>query len=95
MNPKTREYKAAFDKIHLILIKEWDPIGVGNEPYAQDEYDSYIPAIYRLLSEGADEHKLTKHLEQLATVSMGLSSGTDHDALIARRLREVLGDSST
>lgn len=91
MNPKTREYKSAFERIHQILIKEWDPIGVGDEPYAQDEYDSYIPTIYRLLSEGADEHELTKHLEQLATVSLGLSSGTNHDAIVARRLREVFG----
>ncbi len=89
MNPKTREYKSAFEKIHLILIKEWDPIGVGYEPYAQDEYDSYIPTIYRLLSEGADEYKIAQHLGQLANVNIGLPTKPDRDAAVARRLREV------
>jgi len=25
--------------IHYILIQRWDPIGVRDQPYAQDEYD--------------------------------------------------------
>ena len=84
------KYRRAFDAIHDILIHEWDPIGVGDVPQAQDEYDSYIPTIYRLLSEGADEHKIAQHLEKLETVSMGLRSGGDHNRTIARRLREAV-----
>ena len=27
--------------IHDVLLKEWDPIGVADEPCVVDEYDSY------------------------------------------------------
>ena len=37
---RARRYHGA---IHDALIKEWDPIGVGGEPEAQDEYDGYVP----------------------------------------------------
>lgn len=91
MNPQSRTYRFAFEKIRLVLVKEWDPLSIANEPFAQDEYNNYIPTIFRLLDEGADENKLTKHLEQLTTVSMGLSSRADHNIAVARRLREVFG----
>lgn len=55
--------------IHDVLINDWDPIGCG---VPEDEYDSYIPEICRLLREGADEIKIGSHLENLQTVSMGL-----------------------
>ncbi|HEY1756822.1 MAG TPA: hypothetical protein VGG72_15730 [Bryobacteraceae bacterium] len=35
--------------IKTALLKEWDPIGVGEVPEAQDEYDSYVPDTYELL----------------------------------------------
>lgn len=87
----SRKYRESFQAIHDVLIREWDPIGVSDEPMAQDEYDSYIPVILRLLSEGADEIKIAHHLEQIETVSMGLSSGGEHNRIIARRLREAVG----
>lgn len=30
----------------------WDPIGVKDEPNAQDEYDSYLGGVYELLVSG-------------------------------------------
>jgi hypothetical protein len=83
------KYRLAFKAIHDVLIREWDPIGVGYEPNAQDEYDSYIPTIYRLISEGADDMKIAEHLEQIETDSIGLSFTGDR-VQIARRLREVV-----
>jgi hypothetical protein len=44
----------------------------GADPEAQNEYDSYISGIYRLLNGGADKVKMIGHLRQLETVSMGL-----------------------
>jgi hypothetical protein len=35
--------------IRQVLLKIWDPIGIGDEPRAQDEYDSYIGGLYELL----------------------------------------------
>ncbi|MEM8737526.1 MAG: hypothetical protein AAGG38_03475 [Planctomycetota bacterium] len=73
-----------------MLINEWDPIGVGDEPLAHDEYDSYIPVIYRLITEGADEDKIARHLKKLETISMGVRSSGDHNRTIAQRLKEAV-----
>ncbi len=67
------EYRRAFKAIHDVLIKEWDPIGVGDEPNAQDEYDDYIPVIYRLLSERRIDAEVARHLDLIETESIGLS----------------------
>ena len=60
------------EAIHEILLREWDPIGVAGEPGAQDEYDSYIPAIYLLMQARSSVMELASHLGKLETVSMGL-----------------------
>jgi hypothetical protein len=36
------------------ILMAWDPIGVGNAPEAQDEYDSLIGPLMNLLHEGVD-----------------------------------------
>ena len=33
-------------QIRRVLLNVWDPIGVKNEPNAQDEYDGYLGEIY-------------------------------------------------
>ena len=37
----------------------WDPIGVKDEPNAQDEYDGYLGGVYELLVSG-DPMKTSK-----------------------------------
>jgi hypothetical protein len=49
-------------EIREILLRLWDPIGVKNEPLAQDEYDAYIGGIFSLLTENASEEELKVHL---------------------------------
>ena len=79
----------AFRAIHDILSQAWDPIGVGDEPLAHNEYDSYIPTIYRFISDGCDLYKLTSHLQSLASKSMGLRGLTvtrEYNEIIAAHL---------
>jgi hypothetical protein len=56
-----------------ILFREWDPIGVNGNELCCDEYDSYAPAVVRLLLSGADEYKLVSRLSEFQRVSMGMS----------------------
>lgn len=37
--------------VREILLHEWDPVGIKNEPNAQDEYDSYIKLILHVVSQ--------------------------------------------
>jgi hypothetical protein len=69
--------------IHDILIKLWDPIGVKDEPLAQNEYDSYIPIILQLLQTQTSVETITRHLYEIETLRMGLPGNRDHAHLIA------------
>ncbi len=60
------------DYIGLVLLHEWDPIGVSNEPNAQDEYDSYVAGVFHLLAAGVSNDELIDHLLEIETDRMGL-----------------------
>ena len=67
------KYTRLLESVKSILFKEWNPIGLNDTSFYRDEYDSYAPAICRMLREGADAEKLVRHLRQLQQISMGLS----------------------
>lgn len=84
---RSRDWKADVDAIRRILISEWDPIGSG---VPNDEYDSYIPTIYRLMQDRAGVEGLASHLEKLETVSMGLPANAERNRRVAKMLVELL-----
>jgi hypothetical protein len=43
---KNKQADRIMDDIRQVLLKEWDPVGVGKDTDIQDEYDSYIGGIY-------------------------------------------------
>lgn len=61
----------AQNQIRTVLNRDWDPIGVAD--VVADEYDDYIDDLYWLLSDGATEEAIAKHLLGIETVSMGLA----------------------
>jgi hypothetical protein len=78
------------ESIRQLLLRDWDPIGVADEPQAQGEYDSYVGAVYRLLASGASEREIADYLWKIETDGMELSS-PDPSALlpVARRLKAL------
>jgi hypothetical protein len=61
--PDSRVKRAAEiqDAIRQILYRDWDPIGVcGGAP--EDEYDSHIGGVYRILSGSRSEEELIQFL---------------------------------
>lgn len=78
-------------EVRDILFRDWDPIGVNDQPLCQNEYDSYAPGICRLLRAGADEDKLANQLGRLQKISMGLSAtNPERDRKVASRLLSLL-----
>src|SRR5262249_47565595 len=51
----SRDTKSEAKAIGTILRKDWDPIGAG---VPEDEYESYIWPIYKLLIEGVSREKI-------------------------------------
>lgn len=78
--------KSLHDAIHDILIEQWDPIGVWGIPEAQDEYNSYVPQIYRLLVSRKPLHEVFEYLWWLETEHMGLRGDRQQTEQIAETL---------
>ena len=86
------DWKQLATVVHEVLIREWGPIGCG---VPDDEYDSYIPGILRLLMGGADEVKIGSHLEHLQTSNMGLQGNRERNQRIAHLLLQRTGGSAS
>ncbi len=65
-------FRTAVPAITAILLRDWDPIGVQDEPRAQESYDSHAVAIYGLLARDASADEVTEYLTD-AAAGMGLA----------------------
>jgi hypothetical protein len=71
-----RDHKAddIAEAIRQVLIREWDPIGVMDDPeWPRDEYDSYIGEVYRYLARGESAEFIARHLCFIEERLMGLA----------------------
>ncbi len=91
MNENLERARKLHGIIGDVLLMEWDPIGVQDIPEAQDEYDSYVPAVYKLLASGKSEHELFDYLWWIETEHMGLTGDKQQTLAIARRLHNLYG----
>ncbi len=59
-------------RIHAILLGDWDPLGVDGNPHLSDEYDRYVPDILRLIESHYSLEQLVEHLGRIETETVGL-----------------------
>ncbi len=59
--------------IRRVLMAQWDPIGVKDEPMAADEYDMYLGGIYGLLVQKSQPQTISDHLREIEIKRMGFS----------------------
>ena len=74
------------EEIQKIILKNWDPIGIQNIPEAQDEYDSYVSDVYKLIQSKITENEVFDYLWGIETEHMGLSGDKKHTQTIACKL---------
>jgi hypothetical protein len=80
--PKENElYQRTDEVLHYL----WDPIGVAGAPGARDECWSYLPHVFSLLMERADEGAIADYLVTVERESMGLPGRRDEALRIARK----------
>lgn len=82
------EVEKSLRAIRAALLSEWDPIGVKHFPEAQEEYDSYAPHIYTLLTSRPQE-ELSDYLWRLETEHMGLTGDRQATERFAERLMRI------
>lgn len=66
--------KSFLKTIQLILMAEWDPIGVKNCPEAADEYDSYAMRVYSYLAAGWSASQIAAYLVNVEYDAMGIGT---------------------
>ena len=66
----SRDAKADAKAINAILWQDWDPIGCGAP---DDEYESYVWPLYKLMIEGATAADIAAHLRTVASEQIGVS----------------------
>ena len=76
-------------KLRAAFLEEWDPIGVRDVPEAQDEYDAYVTAVFKLLTEGSGAEKIFEYLWWVETVHMGLQGDRQKTSRFAERLAQM------
>jgi len=86
MEDRERRAREIQEAIRHVLLHEWDPLGVSHCPEAQDEYDSYVGGVYRLLASGAAVAEIDQHLRDIEVRLMGLCGATDRSAVAQKLL---------
>lgn len=81
------EQKKIYKKVDEILWNDWDPIGV-NDVAPRDEYQMYIPEIFKMLIENKTETEIAERLNDIAINTMGLIGNLEHCEIIAKKLTE-------
>lgn len=46
---------AFYKRIDEILFYKWDPIGISDSDWSRDEYQSYVPQVFKLALESSQE----------------------------------------
>jgi len=79
-----------YDRIAKILWEKWDPIGVYEaDGEWDDEYDSYVPHIFRLAIEGKDAIHIANSLSSSTKQNIGLEPQKGHDLHVAKLIIEA------
>lgn len=75
-----------YKTIDGILWTDWDPIGVNDSPEARDEYQSYLPHIFRLAIEGKDAERISSSLIATIETNMGFRANKEHNLKVAKKI---------
>ena len=63
-------------QIDRILWEVWDPIGVNKISPASDEYSGYVNGVFQLLTSGASDEEIARHLLTIVHDRMELNAAT-------------------
>jgi hypothetical protein len=75
--------------IQKVLLEEWDPIGVGDMPEAQDEYNSYASTIFELLMLNKSKSEIFDFLWWVETEHMEMEGDIKKTEKIVERILEI------
>jgi hypothetical protein len=77
------------NKIRKILLHQWDPLQIGDNPNLADEYDEHIPQLNSLLSSSPDPKSVIDELKKIE-VELDVFVTDQVRAQTAKELLELL-----
>lgn len=86
---KIIRYERYHQAVKRVLFKEWDPIGASRMGGPEDEYDSYVPVICRLLMTKRSKREIFDHLWKLETQDIGMPGNRLATEHVAERLLQI------
>ena len=78
-----RDTKVETRAINTILWRDWDPIGCG---VPEDEYESYVWPVYRLLIEGKPREEIEAYLRWAADENITVSVPEERLRMVVEEL---------
>ncbi len=78
-----------YKRIDEVLFYKWDPIGISDSDWSRDEYQSYLPQVFKLALENKTPQPIANYLSVITTDNMGLSEAKSHDMAIAKLILEI------
>jgi hypothetical protein len=82
---ESRDVRSA---IRRVFLEIWDPIGVSDEPNAQDEYDGYVGRAFELLTTGGSDKEIVEYLLWI-TGRMGMDASKVSLQTVTAALRQI------
>ncbi len=91
MNPQDVHRAKIEDAVRAILLNDWDPIGINDDPeWPKDEYDTYVREIAEFIARNEPVDFIARHLCFIESKLMGLSSpGEIARMSIANKLKGI------
>lgn len=78
-----------YSSIGDILHNQWDPLGISDTNCPEDEYETYVPVIYRLAMEIDCIEELVEHLSRIACETIGVETNLHNDKKAARLIMAI------
>ncbi len=81
-NSDWQRFATPLGLIRLILLVDWDPIGIFGHIGAMDEYDRYVVEVYDLLCADASKQDIVEYLHDTQTKRIGVRGRDNLEAVV-------------
>lgn len=85
----TPEKKALYKRIDEIVFYRWDPIGISDSDWPRDEYETYVPRIFRVVMEKDSPEPIAALLGNIQMEFMGLSESRQRNLAVAEQMLSI------
>jgi hypothetical protein len=85
-NEEWRPFTTLQGFVRLVLLVDWDPIGILGRSRAIDEYDGYVDEICQLILTDATREILVAHLDKIERQNMRMRGERRATTEVAKKL---------